>query len=338
MSTSSSSSGGSHNTRGTAVHDGKLTVDLRRPPSRSDLGYPAGQNYVAYQNGFDTASGKPIDTTLILPAGTLHIPASIVSADGGNPLDATNDPDHLRPPQNLIVSRNFASLSDARASLASDAALLGIGAPPSGGYEYARDYTAVHDWLSVVVTMAAPETDGHLHVDYGFSFGIYHNPVRDRIEHDGVVSIDLTRLPSREDLGFLPTYNTGDLDAEPGQKMKVRLTLPGGTIEREASMVQSFSGTTEDPDYRGVAQPHRSVFSLSMTTTDKLKANLLADAPILGLEPAQILAAFKGTSGQNYGATLEGKSTAAYSVEVRFGGSYNLGTLSEATYEFTYHR
>jgi len=87
MSTSSGASGaespptagGSH-APGTAVHDGKLTIDLRHAPSRAELGYPANQNFVAYQSGFATADGTPIDTTLVLATGTLRIPASIVNA------------------------------------------------------------------------------------------------------------------------------------------------------------------------------------------------------------------------------------------------------------------
>lgn len=341
MSTSSGAAspptgGGSH-APGTAVHDGKLTVDLRHAPSRADLGYPAGQNFVAYQSGFATSDGTPIDTTLILSAGTLRIPASIVSADGGNPL-VNDDPDHLRPPVDLVVNRTFGKLADARAALAADAVVLGITPAPSGGYQVGTDYSAVHDWLSLSVTMQAPAADGHVDVQYAFNFGIFHNPVRDRIEHDGVVSVDLTRSPSRDDLALLPTYSTMNLNPEPGRTLTVKLTLPNGVVERQVVEVTSTSDSKQAPDPRGVGLPRRTSFTTTATTMNQLKADLLADAGPLGLSPDQIRAGFKGSPGQNFGATLQGRSTPVYDVDVSFGGKVGPGELNSATYNFIYHR
>lgn len=338
-SASSAPGGAGSHAPGTAVHDGKLTVDLRQhAPSRADLGYPAGQNFVAYQSGFATADGAPIDTTLMLPAGTLRIPASVVSADGGNPLSVSDDPDHLRPPVDLVVNRTFGSLADARAALTADSATLGIGAAPSGGYEVGTDYSAVHDWLSLTVTMQAPDTAGHVVVQYAFNFGIYHNPVRDRIEHDGVVEIDLTKAPSREDLGFLPTYSTMDLNPEPGRTLTVRMTLPGGVVERQVTEVTSTSDSKDEPDPRGLGLPRRTSFTTTAMSMDELKAALLADAGALGLSPEQIQNGFAGDPGQNYGATLRGKPTAVYDVDVSFGGKVGPGKLNSATYDFVYRR
>ena len=341
MSTSSGeaspqTAGGSH-APGTAVHGGKLTVDLRRAPSRADLGYPAGQNFVAYQSGFATSDGAPIDTTLILPTGTVRIPAYIVSADGGNPL-VNDDPDHLRPPVDLVVNRTFGKLADAQAALAADAATLGIKVAPAGSYQAGTDYSAVRDWLSVTVTMQAPAADGHVDVQYAFNFGVYHNPVRDRIEHDGVISLDLTRLPSREDVALPPTYSAIDLDPEPGKTLGVRVVVPGGVVERQVVSVTSTSESKDVPDPRGVGVPRRTSFTTTSTTMDQLKANLLADAAALGLSPAQIQAGFAGAEGQNYGATLRGRSTAVYDVDVSFGGKVGPGELNSATYNFVYHR
>jgi hypothetical protein len=341
MSTSSGAasppiSGGTH-APGTAVHDGKLTVDLRRPPTRADLGYPEGQNFVAYQSGFATPDGAPIDTTLILPNGTLRIPAYIVSADGGNPL-VNDDPDHLRPPVDLVVNRTFGKLADAQAALAADAGVLGITRAPSSAYQAGTDYSAVHDWLSLSVTMQAPAADGHVDVQYAFNFGIFHNPVRDRIEHDGVVSIDLTRSPSRDELAFQPTYSTMDLNPEPGKTLTVRLTLPGGVVERQVVEVSSTSDSKEAPDPRGVGLPRRTSFTTTAMSMDQLKAALLADAGPLGLSPEQVQAGFTGNPGQNFGATLHGHSTGVYDVDVSFGGKVGPGDLNSATYNFIYHR
>ncbi|ACU74010.1 hypothetical protein Caci_5151 [Catenulispora acidiphila DSM 44928] len=341
MSTSSGaasppSAGGSH-APGTAVHDGKLTIDLRHPPTRADLGYPAGQNFVAYQAGFATANGAPIATTLILPTGTLHIPAYNISADGGNPL-INDDPDHRRPPVDLVVTRTFGKLSDAQASVAADAPTLGIPVAPSATYQSGTDYSAVHDWLSVTVTMQAPAADGHVDVQYAFNFGIYHNPARDRIEHDGVVSIDLTRLPTRDDLAMLPTYPSTDLNPEPGKTLSVHLKLPAGTIQRQVTEVTSTSESKTVADPRGIGQPLRTSFTTTATTMDQLKANLLADAAALGLSPQEIQNGFNGNPGQNYGATLQGHSTAVYDVDVSFGGKVGPGNLNSATYNFMYRR
>jgi|GEM_PF-4254056 len=343
MSTSSGASGaespptagGSH-APGTAVHDGKLTIDLRHAPSRAELGYPANQNFVAYQSGFATADGQPIDTTLILSTGTVRIPAYIVSADGGNPL-INDDPDHRRPPVDLVVNRTFGKLADARDAIAADAAVLGIPVAPSSSYQVGTDYSVVRDWLSLSVTMQPPAADGHVDVQYAFNFGIYHNPVRDRIEHDGVVSIDLTRAPSREDLAMLPTYTSTDLNPEPGKTLAVRLKLPGGVIERQVTEVTSTSESKTVSDPRGVGQPQRTSFTTTATTMDQLKADLLADAPALGLAPEQIENGFNGAPNQNYGATLQGKSTPVYDVDVSFGGKVGPGNLNSATYNFTYH-
>lgn len=332
---SSPAAGGSH-APGTAVHDGRITIDLRRPPSRADLGYPAGQNFVAYQQGFAT-SGGPIDVTLVLPAGTVRIPAYVVSADGGNPL-VDDDPDHLRPPVDLVVNRTFGTLADAQAALAADAAVLGIAAAPPGGYQGGSDYSVVRDWLSVTVTMQAPAADGHVDVQYAFTFGVYHNPVRDRIEHDGVVALDLTRLPSRADVGLLPTYSTADLNPEPGKTLAVRVALAGGVIQRQVATVTSTSDSKDAPDPRGVGMPRRTSFTTTATTMARLKADLLADAAVLGLSPAQIQAGFDGAAGQNYGATLRGRSTEVYDVDVSFGGKVGPGELNSATYNFVYHR
>lgn len=343
MSTSSgaasppTSGGSGSHAPGTAVHDGKLTIDLRHAPSRTDLGYPAGQNFVAYQSGFATASGAPIDTTLILATGTLHIPAYIVSADGGNPL-VNDDPDHQRPPVDLVINRTFGKLADAQASVATDAAALGIAVAPSSSYQVGTDYSAVHDWLSVSVTLQAPASDGHVDVQYAFNFGIYHNPQRDRIEHDGVVSIDLTRSPSRDDLAMPPTYSSTDLNPEPGKTLSVRITLPGGVIERQVTEVTSTSESKTDADPRGVGQPVRTSFTTTATTMDQLKANLLADAATLGIPAEQIQSGFNGEPGQNYGATVQGRPTGVYDVDVSFGGKVGPGNLNSATYNFTYHR
>lgn len=333
---SSPTAGGSH-APGTAVHDGKLTIDLRHAPSRADLGYPAGQNFVAYQSGFATSDGAPIDTTLILSTGTVRVPAYIVSADGGNPL-IDDDPDHLRPPVDLVLNRTFGRLADAQATLAADAAVLGIPVAPSTAYQVGTDYSAVRDWLSLTVTMQAPAADGHVDVQYAFNFGIYHNPLRDRIEHDGVVSIDLTRPPTREDLAMLPTYTSTDLNPEPGKTLAVRLTLPGGVVERQVTELTSTSESKTASDPRGVGLPRRTSFTTTATTMDQLKANLLADAAALGLSPEQIQNGFAGDPGQNYGATLQGRSTVVYDVDVSFGGKVGPGELNSATYNFMYRR
>ena len=291
---------------------------------------------MAYQSGFATAGDEPIDTTLILPTNTVRIPAYIVSADGGNPL-VNDDPEHRRPPVDLVINRTFGKLADARAALAADAEVLGIPVAPSSSYQTGTDYTAVRDWLSVSVTMQAPAADGHVDVQYAFAFGIYHNPARDRIEHDGVVWIDLTRAPSREDLAMLPTYTTTDLNPEPGKTLAVRLTLPGGVIERQVTGITSTSESKTVSDPRGVGVPRRTSFTTTATTMDRLKADLLADAPALGLSPEQIKNGLEGAQNQNYGATLRGRSTPVYYVDVSFGGKVGPGNLNSATYNFTYH-
>jgi hypothetical protein len=336
---SGSGSGAGSGLPGTAVHDGRLTLDLRHPPTRAELGYPAGQNFVAYQSGFATDGGAPIDTTVILPGGTVRIPAYVVSADGGNPL-LKDDPGHLRPPVDVVINRTFAGAEAAQASLAADAAALGISPAPDAVFQAATDYRAVHDWLSVTVTMKPPGAEGTVDVMYAFSFGIYHNPVRDAVVHDGVMAIDLSRLPTRDDLAFQPTYSVSDVDPEPGRTLAVRVTLPGGVIQRQVIGVHSASDSRTVADPAGTGQPLQTRFTLVGTTVEKLKAELLADAGALGVAASDIEAGFAGEPGQDFGATLNGRSTGVYDVSVSFGGKLGAasGDLNSATYTFTYRR
>ena len=336
-------------TRGTAVHDGKMTLDLRQKPTRADLGYPTNENFVAYTRGFDTG-GDPIDTTVILPTGTLHIPAQSVSASDGNALDKSQDPDHVRPPLDIQIDRVFPSKQAALSSLAADAPALLVGwhvdiaaAQNAILHGTAFDYGAsrLSNWLDVGFSTDSPGTDGTVHVTYQFGIDQWHSPWIDRVVHDGVFTADLTKPPTRLDLAMRDSYNASTYIPYPGTPLSVKLTLPNGVLTRQASSVASASTSPKDTDPHGVNQPTYTTVDLLSNTSESVLADVLADAPLLGLKPADVQAVYDQKADKP-SATLTGLSGPVFDVTVKVSFDKTVAATSAysatAEYTFTYHR
>jgi hypothetical protein len=318
--------------RTSIMHDGKATIDLRRKLTREEFGLLPGENSTAYQVGFKEAAGVgSIVTTVILPTGTLRIPAFAIAVNVGDLV--THAP---LPPRDIVVQREFDTPEEALRSVAADAPVLGLSRPDldlllsrvggTSGTRIPQSGVAngfVKDWLATYVDVVGSE-DGTVGVNYHFTIDQFHNPVLDKIVHDGVFGVDLTHRPSRAELGFQEYDDFAYVEPAWNETMSVRLTLPGGVVQRPIRLVVSTAEDTE--------------ISLLSGGIQDVQRTLLADAPVLGVAPSAVAAAFTGTPGLHV-TTLPGRSTAVYDVAVRVEaavgqpGAYAAGL----TYTFTYH-
>jgi hypothetical protein len=334
-----------NNAPGSILRDNAITLDLRQPPTREALGFTDGRNDRSYQQ----ESGKPeIATTVVLPTGTLRVPAFVVSADGDDftPAGRANP----RPPRRIVVERVFGSAAAAADSLTADAALLGLdrddlsallfrvgrGTPPAMPQQGTLA-GLVRDRLAAAVTVIGHE-DPSVQVNYTFTIDEFHNPAVDKVVHDGVFGIDLTRRPSRADLAFRDTYSVALVKAPPAGSLTARVTLPGGILQRPVTGVTSTSTATGVDDPTGTGEPRQTTLALVPRGVDDAERALRADAAVLGLDPAAVDAVFAGAPGSHVTRTLAGHGTAVYDVaavvEVTLGqpGVFAAGI----TYRFTY--
>lgn len=82
-------------------------------------------------------------------------------------------------------------------------------------------------------------------------------------------------------------------------------------IERKVSNISSASAIDVGDDPAGTGPPKNTDINFLASKTDDLHQILLADAPILGLDEAQIAAIFEATPGTRAQKTLTGKGTSA---------------------------
>jgi hypothetical protein len=327
------------------MRDNAITLDLRHPPTRADLGFTEGRNDRAYQQ---EAGKPPIATTVELPTGTLRTTAFVVSADGDDftPAGRTNP----RPPRRIVVQRVFGTAAEAADSLTADAALLGLdrgelaallfrvarGTPPALP-QHGTLEGLVRDRLAVSVDVIGHE-DPSVQVNYTFTFDEFRSPAIDKVVHDGVFGIDLTRRPSRADLALPDSYSMAVVKAPPGGTLTARLTLPGGVLQRSVSSVTSSSTAAGVADPGGTGAPQHTDLALVPSGLPDAERVLRADAGLLGLDPAAVDAVFTGAPGTLVRRTLAGHGTAVYEVaavvEVSLGqpGAFAAGI----TYRFTY--
>jgi hypothetical protein len=310
---------------GSILRDNTITLDLRHPPTRADLGFADGRNNRAYQR----AAGDPeIATTVLLPTGTLRTPAFLVSADGNDYTPAgTHNP---RQPELISVQRVFGSAAQAADSLTADAALLGLdradlellitrveaGRPPKALPQQGTLTGFVRDWLSAQVDVIGHD-DPSVQVNYTFAINVFHSPAIDKVVHDGVFGLDLTRQPSRADLALRDTYSLAILKQPPGGMLTARLTLPGGVLSRAVQEVESSSTDAGFEDPTGTGRPRQTQLFLEPSGAGDAERTLHADAALLGLDPRAIDAVFGGPPDQHVVRTLTGGSTNVYRITVR---------------------
>lgn len=309
---------------GSVLRDGAITLDLRRPPARADLGFTEGRNERAYQQG---PGGAPIAVTVELPTGTLALPAFVVSADGNDHTPAgVRNP---RQPERIVIERVFADAAAARESLAADSALLGLdraerelllsrvaaGRPPALPQQ--GNLTGlVRGWLAASVDVIGHE-DATVQVNYTFTVNEYHNPAIDKVVHDGVFAIDLTRRPSRADLALRDGYSLAEVRPAPRAELTARLALPGGTLEREVASVTSTTTSAASTDPAGTGEPRQTAVSLPATGTDQAARTLRADAALLGLDETAVRAVFARAPGAHIKTTLRGRSTPVFDASAQ---------------------
>lgn len=310
---------------GSIVHDDKATIDLRRKPTREDLGFQPGRNDRSYQRG---AGVDAIVTTVELPAGSLRIPAFVITADGG---DFTSEAP--LPPRNIVVQRLFDTPGQALQSLIDDAPTLGLSqqdveallsrvagtagtpAPQQGVLE-----GLVQGWLAVYSEVIGYE-DGTVGVNYTFTIDQFHNPAVDKVVHDGVFGVDLTHRPSRAELAFLDDLNVARVQPAWNETLSVRLTLPDGAIQRPVTSVDSTATQT--------------VVSLVPSSIQDAQHMLAADAPVLGVEPSAVDAVFTGEPGY-VKTTLPGRTTTSYDITVTIDATLGQPGAFAAAVSYTF--
>lgn len=332
---------------GSILRDNTATIDLRHKPTRTDLGFRPGRNDRSYQR---EAGEPPIATTLRLPTGSLRIPAFVIAADAG---DFTAAGEAVpRPPERIVVQRLFPTVDAATESLLADAAVLGLARPdveslttrvrtslttvlPQQGVLHGL----VHGWLAASVEVIGYD-DRTVGANYTFTIDEFHNDAIDRVVHEGVFPIDLTRTPSRAELAFRDTYPDTRVKPAWGKRLTAKLTLPGGVLTRPVTTVDSTTArgagvpsSHGDPD-----RPSRTIVALAPTSVADLTEALRADAPALGIDPADVAAAFAASPGTHVRTTLHGRSTAVYDLEITVEAT--LGQpgrfAASARYRFTY--
>ncbi|MFC0544990.1 hypothetical protein [Kutzneria chonburiensis] len=302
----------------TLVHDNKATIDLTRKPTRADFAFADGRNDRSYQR----QGADPLATTVVLPSGTLHIPAFVITADGG---DFTgNTP---LPPQHIVVQRKFDRSEQALQSLLGDAPTLGL--PTAEMEEQISRLSGtigsgvvdgfVHGWLAAYVEIIGYD-DGAVGVNYTFTIDQFHNDAIDAVVHDGVFPIDLTHRPSRAELAFRDGFPTARVQPAWNTTLAVRLTLPAGVITRPVRSVDSTATQT--------------VVSLASSSIADAQSALAADAPALGVDPGSV---WDGTG--HVKKTLPGLKNQFYDVSVTVDATLGQpGSFAASlSYTFTYH-
>jgi hypothetical protein len=328
---------------GSILRGNAITLDLRRPPTRADVGFTEGRNDRSYQR-----EGPDLETTVLLPGGVLRAPAFVVSADGNDYTPAGRT--QPRQPERIVVERVFGSAAEAADSLTADAALLGLdradlalllsrvdaGKPPAMP-QHGSLRGFVHGWLAVSVDVIGQD-DPSVQVNYVFTVHEYHNPAVDKVVHGGVFGIDLTRRPSRAELAFRDTYSVATVRAEPGAGLTAQLKLADGVLSRAVSDVTSTTTAPGVDDPAGAGQPRRTTLTLGPSSVAGAEHTLRTDAALLGLDPHAVEAVFAGSPGTFVSRTLTGDSTEVYAVSVKVEVTLGQpgGYAASLRYDLTY--
>jgi hypothetical protein len=327
---------------GSILHGNKLTLDFRHKPTRAEVGLESGKNSRAYER-----NGPQLEATVVLPTGTLEIACfgiSIATDQGGGATDTVT----THSPKFFDLLRLFPDGASARQSLSADAEALGLDQaevdlvfPQLATGAVVPQQRVLHglvdNWLSIDVDVSDAD-NGAVQADYAISIDLYHNDALDKVVRNGVFGIDLTHRPSRADLGMLDTYRLAQLSPAWNQTLGVKLLLPGGAIERDISTISSTSAINVGDDPAGTGPPKNTNINFLASKTDDVRQILLADAPILGLDTAQVAAIFGATPGSRVQQTLTGRTTSVYAVTAKVDVSLGVSGSYAAnlTYSFTY--
>ncbi len=326
---------------GSAVHDGRMTLDLRKRPTRAEVGL----NDAAASRSYERSGAQPLQVKVELPGGSVSLPCFVVTvatdATGG-----VSDTVATHQPKFFVLNRRFPNSADARAAMVHDGKLLGLHADEIGrifpdlgtGAAVPQSrvlHGLVRDWLSLEITVNDID-DGQVQAVYTFSIDEFHNPAVDKVVHDNVFGIDLTRRPSRAALGFLPTYPTATVRAPYGQVLHVDLRLAdGGRVAMPVDSVTSTSSVNGGPDPDGVGEPRMTTIVRTSSVADA-HAELRRDAAALGIADRDVAGVFDGAGTVR--TTLTGRDTASYAVKVTV--SANLAEpgafAASLRYTFTY--
>ncbi len=300
------------------VHDNKLTLDLRTRPSRAAVGLTGNDTNQAYDR-----SGPMLQVKVRLPAGDVTLPCFSVSFSTDDTSGAAG-PARDRAPKQFVLNRRFANGADAHAAMESDAKVLGLRQHEiDTAFAHVGERAAipqnvvlhgfVHDWLSNEVEVNDSD-DGKVQAIYYFNIDSVNNPATDKVVHDGVFSLDLTKKPTREALAFLPHYRSATIAPSYFARLRVVVLLGGDQrLATEADTVLSESAVHGRPDTDGVGEPSQTTINRSMSV-DAARRQLMEQSSALGLREADVAAAFQG-SGRSQ-KTFVATRTAIYSLEV----------------------
>lgn len=315
------------------VHNDAITMDFRHTPSRAEFGLPADANWRSY----DAAYHHVYELTLVLSNGVVRLPAHSVEGDT-DAAGGTSDSNYSHPPRFVTIDAMYPSDAAADAALAQQSAALGIDQHPQPS-TILLEGSPSHR-LSVNVqrlsNLTASLQPGERY--YRFQFDQYRNPAVDAVLHDGRMTLDVRRRPSRADLGFLDGYADATIQSVPPSTTPVQLTLrtPTGTTDLAVESVTSTSGGDTDPQHtREQAAPTRT-FTNWVSSVADIRAQLRQVAPTIGLAPSAVLSLFTGTAGEP--RTLRTR-TPAYDLQITVTADQSRTDkfAASVSYTFTYH-
>lgn len=266
------------------VHDHRIALDFTTRPTRQSFGMPKDANFQAYQR-----VGKMYDVTVTLPTGTFHTPAFLVQA-ASNAAGGVGDTDYSHPPKFYDVQAIYPSGREAIQAVLDRADVLGVSPADvdrlqgdlgaGGAVPQSRVVRGLlRDWLSIEVVFTDQDA-GRVQVTYEFNLDTYHNPATDAVLREGTMHLPITARPSREQLGFLPSYDEATVQPEPGKPMTLVLDGGSGEVRLPAESVSSSA-----PD--GTSPPSSTVV-LSSGTNEEVGRALASLAPTFGIGPEQI--------------------------------------------------
>ena len=266
--------------------DNTLHLDLRRHPTRDDL----GMNPTTTSAGYGSTD-HPIQAVVDLPGATLTFPRTDItfatSEAGG-----ANDPNPaLHQPRFFTLYVHYRDRDAARVDALAKAPTLGLRPDqvdaalgnPSGGYE---EYGVPDGWLSARLGFYHGSSESTYTAFYYFDLDLFHNPVVDAIKKGDTVLLDLRVTPSRATLGFFPDGFLGaDISPDPGHRLTVDLRSPRGTARwrlSEGDSVSSSSTTTDGPPF--------ATFVSTCDSPVRIRSALIDVADVVGLDRSRVRA------------------------------------------------
>lgn len=263
-----------------------LHVDLRRHPTRDDLGMNPTTTFAGYGS-----TDQPIQAVVDLPRATLTFPRTDITFATSEAGGANDPSPAMHQPRFFTLYVHYPDRDAARADALAKAPALGLRPDqvdaalddPSGEHD---EYGVPDGWLSARLGFYHGSTEATYTAFYYFDLDLFHNPVVDAIKKGDTVVLDLRAPPSRATLGFFPDgFLNADISPDPGHRLTIDLRSARGTAEwrlSEGDPVSSSSTTTDGPPS-----------ATSVSTCDspvRIRSALIGVADVIGLDRSHVRA------------------------------------------------